>query len=634
LSSALPSVAPDAEAQASTLKASRARPPVDASICFAAATALAYLSTHFQGAFYVDAWAPLGIALVGACTALVIGDARPSRAVVAAAALLVLLGVWAALTPLWGGLPDQAWRRLDQSLLAAAALVLGSLVASSDQRRSFVLAGVLAGLTAHAAEMIGRLATGGFPDAWIVRRAVEGPLGYHNAQGVVFAVGLPIALWAASLSVTRPRRAAGGACAGLLLAGLLLTQSRGSLGAAILGVAVFAAWSRSWRVVANAASVACAGIALVFTLRNVDRALLGDAADVAALRRYALWAALAAVTLGLIAALGAVPRLVNRRVRVVLATAGCAALLGGAAAIAIATDWPSRVEHWVSGLSAGVDPDIAAAGSTKYTTASLNERGEIWQVAAEMIADRPLLGTGDGRFAEAWARERPYPSNALHAHSIELELLAELGVVGLALFAAFAVSAVLALRGSPARATAAVGAGVLTVLVTESSIDWTWSFPGIVATTLVVVGAAAGAGRRARGGRIATALTVGVGLVIVASLLAPYLADRQLARATAATAEDPNEAWRLAGSARRLDPWNPAALVLQGQLAEQAGFYRLAASRYLEAADLSKRRWYEVLRASVALERAGASASSQALCAEVLRANPLEPQVIERCGPK
>ena len=77
-------------------------------------------------------------------------------------------------------------------------------------------------------------------------------------------------------------------------------------------------------------------------------------------------------------------------------------------------------------------PTRSAVAGPETTTCSAsarpgNGRGDWWRVAATMVADEPLLGTGAGSFEAHWFRERPLAFHARDAHNLYLETLAELG---------------------------------------------------------------------------------------------------------------------------------------------------------------------------------------------------------------
>ena len=79
-------------------------------------------------------------------------------------------------------------------------------------------------------------------------------------------------------------------------------------------------------------------------------------------------------------------------------------------------------------LAAGV---VVATIAT--TAGSLGDRSEFWDAAINDARDHPLGGSGGGSFEAYWDAHGSSGIFVRDAHSLYLETLAELGVVGLAL---------------------------------------------------------------------------------------------------------------------------------------------------------------------------------------------------------
>lgn len=588
------------------------------------------LPARLHGAFGVGVWAPLGLALaLVAATALAAG-ARPPRLVALAAGASALLGCWAVASTAWDGLPSIAWETLGQALLAGAALLAGSLAARTPAQRDAVLAGVLLGVTAHAGEILARVAIDG-PGTWFEDRALEGLVGYHNAQAALLALGVPLALVACAAE-RRPVRMAGAASAGIVLGALLLTQSRGGVIAAAAGIAVVLCWARRLAVAVAAVPLVVAALVLTRALPRLDRALVdGTVAEQHdALRAFALWTLLAAAVLAALAILRPPARIPAGRARVL--ALGGAALVVAVAAVALATAGRGPISRAVDSLTSDANPNEGAAGSTRLTSLSLSGRRMVWDVAAELAADHPVAGAGIGQFARVWTVERTNLNlYVLHAHSIELELLGELGVIGLAAFAAFLVLALVAAARGPSRTAAAAALGVLVVVVLQASIDWTWSFPAVVAPMLLVLGATArpAPGRGARPLGLALASSgAAVAVVVLGGL---WWSTASASRAEAALADAPRAAWSDAADALRLNPWDATALSVQGRVAAEAGDLELARARLLEAADRSQRPWFEWYVLARAYGEADRRDEAEAACDTARALNPVAPE-LQSCG--
>ena len=89
-----------------------------------------------------------------------------------------------------------------------------------------------------------------------------------------------------------------------------------------------------------------------------------------------------------------------------------------------------------------------------------SNRYDYWDVALDAWADDPLRGSGTAGFRVDWLRDREIDEPVRDAHSLYLETLAELGIVGLLLLGLFvggvAAAAVAAVRRERELVTGAV----------------------------------------------------------------------------------------------------------------------------------------------------------------------------------
>jgi O-antigen ligase len=152
----------------------------------------------------------------------------------------------------------------------------------------------------------------------------------------------------------------------------------------------------------------------------------------------------------------AVPLALGRR-RLALAAAGAA---GFALVVALA-------------VPAGSLADEAAARG--------GDRAWYWHVAWEEAAAAPVVGRGAGSFELAWLERQPVPVSVRDAHSLYLETLAELGLVGLCLLLlALAPPLVAAFRGASAAA-----AGGYVAFLFHAGVDWDWELPALTLAGLL-----------------------------------------------------------------------------------------------------------------------------------------------------
>ncbi len=140
-------------------------------------------------------------------------------------------------------------------------------------------------------------------------------------------------------------------------------------------------------------------------------------------------------------------------------------------------------------LFAGPGIERAVQEKTFIAASNVDTRELRWQAAARMVAEHPLSGVGPGGFREAYAaesRNAEINEQTPVAHNMYLEVAAELGLPGFALFAAViglaAVSSErtvrLAAPSSPARTEAvAIQASLLAVLVTSTFLSEQYYLP-------------------------------------------------------------------------------------------------------------------------------------------------------------
>jgi tetratricopeptide (TPR) repeat protein len=193
-----------------------------------------------------------------------------------------------------------------------------------------------------------------------------------------------------------------------------------------------------------------------------------------------------------------------------------------------------------------------------------------------------VIGEGAGSYPVRYYRERATDRNLADAHSLPLQVLDELGVVGLLLLGAVFVASALALARawrttSPdqrrwASGLAAGGAA----LVAESAVDWLWLIPGLMglgivmlATAVAVVSVPLGdvPPRPRRGWTLARALPL-LAVVMIALI---YLSDTYVRTARAEITAPAADRLAAARMAERLNPLDPAPRFLQAGALEEGG---------------------------------------------------------------
>jgi hypothetical protein len=577
-----------------------------------------------SGAYYAIAGGITGALLVVIAGVLLVGGRVPSAPVAAFAAAFVALGAWSLASTAWGGLPHFALRFLGLLLTVAAAAVAGSCLATFSSGQHAVVGGVGLGIVAHAVIQLLAVGTHTAPSSWFEVRYLAGPVGYHNAEATILVVGLPIAIWAGASS-GRFIRATGAAAAGLLVGTILLTQSRGAILAAIVSAVVQIAVSRRLRVAALSIALGATGALLFMPLRSVDRALVAGDVHAGELSAYVLYTCACALALGVLS----IPEITvawrPKRRHSLIAVAGAAVLLvGGVASAAVLSNREDGLYHRLTAEPNSTS--LVPGGETRFSSVSPTGRVQQWRIAAHMAGERPFVGYGTATFARRWGHDRTILElYVLQAHSIEMELASELGLIGcaLGLAAAIALGIGIARGVGGERGIGAVAAAASVGFLAQASIDWVLSFPAVAASVALVAGAASTGAVRAPG--VARTVAYGAAVLVgVFVLSGPALAAFELRQAKDAGPERFASAWSSVQRARSFDRWDPAVVSYEGILAESAGRFAVAASLYGRAADLSQQPWVDWYRQARALKRAGLVAASRAKCRQATASDPLE----------
>ncbi len=401
---------------------------------------------------------------------------------------LLAVTAWTIMSLWWAPLAGPATESVERLLLYLGTLVLAAAVLRSERAMGAAEPTLALGVVIVIGYgLAGRL----LPDLIELARSesaggrLEQPITYWNATGALAAMGLVLCARIAG----DPRRAAwmrvaAGAATAMLGTGVYLSYSRGAIAVGVLGLACVVALAASHaqlRAAIVALAAGAAGAAWVSAFPEVA-SLSGPPDERAQAGLIALG--------GLVGLSGAAALLTRHGLRrgggderlpwarwlgpalaglVVAATFGL--LVGGLG------ERPTQAE-----LAAG-----AQAG--RLTTVSSN-RYEYWRVGLLALERDPLKGAGSGGFRVLWLQERSIPEAVRDVHSLPLEMAAELGLVGLAVWLAWLAGVLLAARRALERdrTTAAGWCAAALVWVLHASIDWDWQFPAVTLPAIVLAG--------------------------------------------------------------------------------------------------------------------------------------------------
>ena len=418
-----------------------------------------------QGGFY-----PAGRFLVAILTGLALAaalvprtDRWDSRDTWPAATACAALAVWAGVRAVVAGTPTAGL----PTIMTLACMVAAMAVlrrADQAQRELCALSAIGIGVFVAASGWIGvvwRIQPLALPGDERLWRAAS-TLTYANAAAAVLA---PLALLTIALLTARPAAYTRRVAAFVLLLGLGATFSRGGL----LGFAV-----------GLVALAALAGVRS--TARIVAAPLLGAIVATAALapsvpdtERPRTTLALAGAAVGLVIAVG-VPRLPGRWPLAAF-SAGALGIAGAVSAIA---------------NTAGMDRLVGDRGSLTSPT-----RLESARAALRLFTEHPIAGVGPGRSTFPWMVDGHLVTGR-YAHDEYLQVLTELGAVGLALLILVLAALVYTIyRGRPATRPAPLWAGAaaaFAAIIVHSGFDFLWQLPVIPLAGVMLAGLA-GPGR-------------------------------------------------------------------------------------------------------------------------------------------
>jgi hypothetical protein len=425
---------------------------------------------------------------------------RDRRALIAVGGLAGYCG-WVALSATWAPRADLAHADLERALLYLGALALGTTLWQCRRAARTVEPAIGAGVLAVTGYgLAGRLLPGlvHLDAGQLSGSRLFQPLTYWNAEGELAAIGF---ILCARIAGDRTRPAAlrllAAAAAVPIGAALYLTFSRGALVTLAGGLLVLLALAPTWsQLRAIALTLETAGLAVVAC------AALPGVNDLTGSREADGGIALAVVlVLMLLAAAGAAwTRRAEDEERTRLGRLPVpdrAPWIAAAAAIALIV-----VPIAASGTDHG--PTRAPGfGETSTRLASTgSNRYEYWRVALRTFADEPLKGVGSGGFGTEWLERRNIDEVVHDAHSLYLETLAELGIVGLFLlalvFGGVAACARAAYRADPALAAGPIAA--LTAFALHAGIDWDWELPALTLVAITLAGVLVSRGCARSGG--------------------------------------------------------------------------------------------------------------------------------------
>ncbi|MGB9184637.1 MAG: O-antigen ligase family protein [Solirubrobacteraceae bacterium] len=461
-----------------------------------------------------------------------------SRRHVVVTGSLGLYAGWTLASAIWSHAFGRALVEFDRALLYLLLLMLFGSLPRRVWRMPLLLRGLAAGsLVVCTVALISRV----LPRVWPISPGVATsrlsyPLTYWNALGILAALCI-LFLVGLSASPREPRALRVVAAAGVPIAAttLFLTFSRGAIAALVVGTIVFVLLSRSSALPgALLAVIPPTAISVVFAYRADLLATVNPTtpAAVAQGQKVAVVVLGAVIASGVLRALllpvdGWLHRSAQRRQisRSTRWTAGITALttLIIVALIAGAPGWASsQFRQFIKSA-----PTSAVNLRSRLTDPSGDNRTDNWRAALDGFATAPVLGTGAGTYEFSWYRYRHLKGlNVVDAHSLYIQTLSELGIVGLALLSLTILGILYALarriRG-PNRVVYVALLAASAAWAAHAAVDWDWQMPAVTAWVFAVGGGALATSKTPRGGGTPLLRRIPIAVVLVIAAIPPAL---------------------------------------------------------------------------------------------------------------
>jgi hypothetical protein len=560
----------------------------------------AFLVAFRGGSYGVAQWSALSVLSWWLIALLAASGTFRLRAVPAAARFAVgsLLGLatWSIVSIAWTDDPGAAYEAAARVILyAGVVLLVATLGVRLDLRRwcnGLAIAGVAVALVAF----LSRVSPGTFHGSALVatflpraQSRLSYPLNYWNALGVFVALAVPLLLRVAVESRSSLLRGAAVVPLPLIAVVLFLASSRGAMAVAVMAVVGFVAFAKErWRAVSAIAFGVAASTLVVHLVQRHPLLTAGpftSPAAVSEVRRLMV----ELVVFGLLGGVAhaAVSRLLTR-VQVPRWVSATAVVVAALVTVAfIVQVHPIRRLHQFQTPASQLTGDASVSGHLASFTGS--GRWQLWTEAVNEFRAHPVLGGGAGSYEAWWLQRSTLVAYVRDAHSIYLETLAELGILGLLaltapFFAALFVAARGLRRGSDDRTPIAALTAALIAFAVAAGIDWIWKVPGVALAGCVLLGLLCGratnapvanawqpARRSPRAFAVALAVTASALALAVAAAI-PALTDLRLAASRQDVGRgDLATAYRNAQAAHTMERWSYVPMLQLALIDEQHG---------------------------------------------------------------
>jgi O-antigen ligase len=608
--------------------------------------ALVYLSFN-AGGFFPSAPGFVAIVFTQALVLRTTLAARPfegfNRTLAVPLTGLVLYAAFQLASALWSHATANTLDSFAQTLLYVLAFVLFGSIRYTRERVAWLLRAVVAGLAAVClVGLISRVEPHAWPTASsFFANRLNYPLTYWNAEGMVAAIVLILGF---HLTADRAEHWSARVLAAAVLPGvaatLLLTFSRGAMGVTVLGLVAYCLLTRfSTLPIALLAIAAPCAIALRSAWDATALAGSHPTSPTAVSQGHHVAVVVGACMMGA-GLLRAVLLLADRRVenlhlmrtpprravRVGVGVGAYAIVLAIALAVGAGGFVQREYDKFVHGTSG---PHVTKTRE-RLTDPANDGRLPLWRAAVKIYDTQKLRGTGAGTYQQYFPRYRTESGYVVDAHSLYLQSLAELGVVGFVLILVVVLGILGGLASrirGPDRTLYAALFAVSLAWAVHQAFDWDWQMPAV---TLGVFILAASALARPKDGRVglsglpASRTLIALGWLILA--VAPLLVATSYSRLQRSGGElkrgDCAAAKQEALSSLQLSAKRPQAYAIIGVCDLEQGFAQAAVPAMTQAAALEPESWEDQYWLAVA--RAAAGIDPHTAIRRALELNPRE----------
>jgi hypothetical protein len=520
-----------------------------------------------NGGYYPTTWnwAALMLAGVAAITLTLRRSVALSRLEFITIGALFALVVWVALSILWtDSIPStvlEVQRGVVYPVGALAAAVL-------FKRRS---ARPLLGVLYVAVTIIAwyALATRIFPDYGNTFDPVSAyrlfrPVGYWNALGVLTVIGILLGLGFVARGQHLATRMVAAASLVVLAPTLFFTYSRGAWIVLVVGlVTVLTLDARRLQLIASVLVVAPAPTLAVLIGSRLD-GLTRVGSTLGAAKHDGHRLAIALVGLAVTAAACRWAQdwidqrvVFGNKARKAFTSVLILVLVGTLAFLLAHYGGPQAIAHrtWDSFAAS---PKVSKNLNSRLLMLSSNGRTVTWHNAWHDYRAHPLLGSGAGTYEIWYLRHRTGDLKVRDAHSLYLEMLAEVGPIGLGLLLIALLTPLAGAVRARRHPLVATAAGAYVAFLVHAGVDWDWEMSAVTLTGILCGVALLIAARRETyllGLKVSRYAMVGVAFSVAIFAIVGLLGNVPASRAGRAIE---NRDWsRASAEARKEIRWAP-----------------------------------------------------------------------------